>query len=338
MKTKNMKTKKLKIPYSLVLAALFAVALGLIAFSSQRISNGNLIVETAIANLKDIQSFEAVFSLTTVGLGTASGDNLSIGAMDIVATTTLNTINKEKQVYVVLSGDVVSDEMPEIPFNFALEMFLMPQSKLYLRLNEIPAILSAFLNQDMLNSLANVWVYFDLTADGANTETLTKNFTKDAGKLFKGQSFFIVEQDMGIEGVRGQSMHHLKVNLNKETLKKIIPKYVELANKYASTESKQAVESQMQELVKVAPQAIDGFWDETGGIVFDVWLSEDDMYLRRIEVVKTIAEFSFALTLEINKIGEAFLLEAPSDAKTFEEIFAGFGDVNNLAPVVPVEN
>ena len=298
-------------------------------------------IEQALNNLLKANSlkYEGIFEIKTEQ--TVAEEAASIG-INLGYSGALDVSDKENIKGSCLIG--LQLQSPEYDFETDLEIRGIGQD-LYLKIGSLPSlagILPPLFDETVIESvvalLENQW--FKISEEtitnitGAEeTEALnkqeTEQFLNDLQGIISGHNFFVIEQELGKETLRGIETNRYKASLSKKALKQAIPEYLELAENYLSAEQKAAYQQELNKALTELPQAIDDAWLEIGGIEFEVWIAQTDNTLRKIKFERKIEQVesingsaNIKLELEFLDLNKSVSIEIPADAKDIEEVLA----------------
>ena len=201
----------------------------------------------------------------------------------------------------------------------------------YLKLNTLPSILPLGLD---LSSFKGKWFKLDLlmlkqALSQPETESLSKEqrdkILEEASRALKENPVFIIKE------IKEDSF---LVEVDKEGLKKLAPTFLENMKKYIAQENLGTYENSLNQALVDFPQKVDDFWQETGGVEFEVWL--DKGYLSKIkwqkiidvsehltpEIESKIKGGDIDLTIEIalSNFNKSFSIQAPAESTPLEEM------------------
>ena len=201
----------------------------------------------------------------------------------------------------------------------------------YLKLNTLPSVLPLGID---LSSFKGKWFSVDLAMlkqalSQPETEGLTKGqrdkILKEALNTLKENPIFIVKE---------AKKDSFIVEIDKEGLKKLAPAFLESMKKYIDPQNLATYQSSIDNALVNFPQQVDDFWQQTGGIEFEVWL--DKGYLSKIKWQKVV-DISKSLTPEIeskikggkidlsieialSNFNKSFDIQAPTDSTPLEDL------------------
>ncbi|MDP2951167.1 MAG: hypothetical protein Q8N55_02160, partial [bacterium] len=155
---------------------------------------------------------------------------------------------------------------------------ILDNNGFYLKLNTLPSVLPLGLD---LSSFKGKWFSVDLemlkqALSQPETEALTKEqrsqILEEALSTLKENPVFIIKETKDESFI---------VEIDKEGLKKLAPAFLENMKKYIDSENLNTYQSSIDKALANFPQQVDEFWQQTGGVEFEVWL--DKGYLSKIK-------------------------------------------------------
>ncbi|MCG2689921.1 hypothetical protein L6252_01415 [Candidatus Parcubacteria bacterium] len=208
---------------------------------------------------------------------------------------------------------------------------ILDNNGFYLKLNTLPSVLPLGID---LSSFKGKWFSVDLAMlkqalSQPETEALSKEqrdqLLKEALNVLEENPIFIIKETKEDSFI---------VEIDKEGLKKLAPAFLESMKKYIDPQNLQTYQSSIDKALANFPQQVDDFWQETGGIEFEVWL--DKGYLSKVkwqkvidvskgltpEIESKIKGGNIDLTIEIvlSNFNKSFDIQAPADSTPLEEI------------------
>lgn len=233
-------------------------------------------------------------------------------------------------------------------FSAGAELKIFPDS-LYLKINSLPA----FLMLDPSGDIQNKWFKVDLaklkeaqkeTVDQLNPDQ-QKQLLRDIKDLVSGRKIFVLQDNLGREKLEKISANHYLVSLDKETLKKLVPDFFQMMEKYVPESERDSYNKNMRELLKNLPEQIDLLWQQTGGLTFDIWIA--DGYMVKFKWSKTFdlsnyeqlkekiegGKVSVLLDINYSDFNKPVDIQEPKDAKSIEDMLdlSSFGAATNKA-------
>ncbi|MDI6882850.1 MAG: hypothetical protein QMC93_00005 [Patescibacteria group bacterium] len=195
-------------------------------------------------------------------------------------------------------------------------------------------------------SLEGQWIKIDPKKLGELTGQKTQNLNEeekeklfqDLKNLLQGKKIFLIKKNLGKEKTEEVKTYHFIITFNKEELKKLIPEFFRVIEKYVSEEEKTTYQESLDKFLTDFPQRFDEIYQKIGGIDFEVWIGESDFYLIKIKAEKELKLEEFLE--EVKKIeGEGvnlkiifeakfsefngkFEIEIPEDFKSIEELLS----------------
>jgi len=202
------------------------------------------------------------------------------------------------------------------------------KDEIYLKITSLPTI--PFLSGLDLSKIKGQW-YKISSADiekvsGNKTEEENKKILKDLGNLIKGKKIFNIEKNLGEEKVGDTKATHYKVSLDKNSVKKLTPKFLEIMKEYIPENQKVEYEKNLKEFMKDFSKNFDEAWDNNAPFSFDLW---SDGLVRRIKFGKkfTYPEtngsdiFGINIDLYFSDFNKKFDITIPKESKPIEDIF-----------------
>ncbi len=114
-----------------------------------------------------------------------------------------------------------------------------------------------------------------------------------------------------------------------------MPQYVDLVKKYLPEEQRVAYQEEVDNNLVELPETIDQIWEETGGLTFEVWISEEDGYLERFKYQSELTEQvegSFELEVSFSGLNQQQNIKAPDSALPLDEFFSSIIPQDIIAP------
>ncbi len=317
-----------------ILSALGIVVLGgVIALASDSwnpswdpfIESGN-VVERALSKTLKTKSLSAdlLVKLAADLEGVEGNQTMSVEAdlkEDISLKEDLSQAKGMLDVLVLTEGASLSANLENI----------LDNNGFYLKLNTLPSVLPLGLD---LASFKGKWFSVDLAMikqalSQPETETLTKEqrnkILEEALSTLKENPIFIIKETKEDSFI---------IEIDKEGLKKLAPVFLEKMKKYIDPENLQTYQSSIDNALANFPQQVDEFWQQTGGVEFEVWL--DKGYLSKIKWQKTIdvsksltpeieskikgGNIDFTIELALSNFNKNFDIQAPADSTPLEEM------------------
>lgn len=215
--------------------------------------------------------------------------------------------------------------------------------EIYLKIKTLPAFLPL---GESIAEVKNQWIKIDTgklreLAQSPAIPTVDDSQAKETlvslRELIKGKKMFEVKKDLGEEQSEGETLHRYLVGLNKETVKKLIPEFLEMMQKNIPAERKQEYENGLKGFSEKFPQKFEEIWRNFKGISFDIWTASDST-LKKFRWAKELDLTSFKELKDkikqgrVNLIFEAkfsefdkkFDIEEPKESKPLEEILPQF--------------
>ncbi len=180
---------------------------------------------------------------------------------------------------------------------------------LYFRLTQVPKVKAAD-----LSNLKDNWYKFDFGAFGLGNQLgadeksgLDEAKKKKIQKLVAKTDFFEVISDNGIDMLDNITVHHYKVKINKSEVRKFFQETAEIM------EERKLTELEIGELEKNLED-----WSKLEG---QVWVGQNDWYLRRLEVATQAEAGSDALhydiALELTDFNNKVSISKPGNVREF---------------------
>ncbi|MCX6790734.1 MAG: hypothetical protein NTV62_00895 [Candidatus Gribaldobacteria bacterium] len=301
-------------------------------------TKANALIESAIQNTMESNAFkfqtQATVNLSGIVNVATAGDSSSapqtILNFALVATGFLDQADKNNTKQDIVAQAVLETGGTKMVGDAELRVF---GEKTYLLINALPTIFGD------LSSLKGQWIYLDksLFQQNDSNQLSGEQYQKLAQELvtlLKGQGLFGIKKTLDDEDVKGQTAKHYLVYLNKQAVKRVAPNFFKLAAKYLPETERKDYESNLTKLNQELPRAIEDFWKITGGINFDLWISngklvqvkwEKELDLSNLEELKNDvqqAKTNLNLSLVYFDFGQKVLVEKPVGAKTLEELSA----------------
>jgi len=155
-------------------------------------------------------------------------------------------------------------------------------------------------------------------------KVMAKEIQEKIKKLLKENKIYLVKKELPDEKVGEIKVYHYLVNLNKETLIKIIPEIAKMVEQTMLQEYGFSFTIEEKELEEKIKEIL----DKVGEIKGDIWIGKKDYLLYRIKGEKSIDLSKFKekgtilinLNLENSKFNQPMKIEAPQEYKDLSEI------------------
>jgi hypothetical protein len=282
-----------------------------------------MVLKKALSSMRDVKSlsFEAKLDMSIGSDDTGSGsDSLDLFGSFLEDTPT--------QIILDAVGDVdrMDLENPKTRVNVAIYAgselgtaeadFVSMNKELYFRINDVPLVLSMFLDTD---NIKNQWIHYSLGKSDRffdDDEGASEDDDFEDVILKEGYKALEVKEDYGIEELDGVKVYHFKVGYNKEEL-------ILLAQKINETKSNKDV------INDALSDMDDEDWDEIADDDYEVWIEKKNYYLRKLEMTSESeegAEFKYDIVfkVELSNFNKELNIEEPVDAIEVEDFLGSF--------------
>lgn len=225
---------------------------------------------------------------------------------------------------------------------------------IYFKIDTLPAIPLAFLNQDLINNVKGQWIKMtpqDLQATSTMDQQKTQAILNQILALMVKENIFKIEKNLGDEKIKAGNCSHYLVSVDKEGVKAIVPQFLSLAGEQLSGEEKVQYQQKVETLTENLSQNIDMVWQKIKGIELEIWVEKQGGKLAKIKFEREIkgeelqsfltnytatltddkktqmeqALSQTTLTIKLENeyfdFGKSVNIEAPETFKSFQEVF-----------------
>jgi len=280
--------------------------------------NMNLGLSGAAFNEQAIDSLELILDFA---VDKKEEDNIKTqGAIDLV-------VRENRENMAATSSKAESEES-----RFSFELAYI-NKLLYLKVLSLGFIdaLSG-LSPELTEMLIGQWIEIDIDQIkallGAAPEEEeagpdTSAIINDFKKLVEGKKFFLIKEESEEEG-----MKVYLAELDKEAVKKFIPEFLAMMQKYVPAEQKTQYQENMEQALAEFEANLDQAWAEAGGVEFTAFI--EGKWLRRLAYQKAAPEMNTNLTVDFADFNQDFSLAAPADALTLEDLLMSQFNLDDL--------
>ena len=220
---------------------------------------------------------------------------------------------------------------------------------IYLKITTLPYLPLSGLD---LEEIKNQWIKIDMEKlkEMSPEEEITldkeaeKKFFEDLKNLLTGKEVFKVKKNFGEEELDGVKVNHYSTEVNKETLKVLIPEILKLTKKYIPTEEQATYEQDLEKFLEDFSDNFEQAWGNLEPLEFDFWIGKDN-FLRRLKFEKEI-EYNSLETEELEKVklkvdlklsdfNEKVKIEIPENFKSIEEFLTTSTDMSEEEYYLP---
>lgn len=221
--------------------------------------------------------------------------------------------------------------------------------ELYLKINQLPAIVYALLNEELLNSLTGQWIRVEQETlkeftgfavdSNPENEAISQAFINDLKNLAFSSPLLIIEKELSSEN---QAKHYL-TSVSKEGVKTLLSGYFDLIkNHFPEIYNQQLSSANLEQTMNELPQKIDEFWPKISPLQAEIWISREDSRLTKFSLEKEFKPSDFdsstsatgkvliSFDLELYDFDQPLQIEKPNDYLEIEEVLGPL--MTSIAP------
>lgn len=337
---------KIFIPSIIVLAILFLVG-GLLGtktwnpFGNVKQSGG--VIEKSLENLLAADSYK-YNGLASVAIAAPKDLGVPGGKANIGLDWQASFDGKDKENWKSLVDLALSFNMEGTSMTATGQVMALAND-IYFKLDTLPALPLAFLNQDLINSVKGQWIKIntqDLSATSTMDQQKAQALLNQVLALMAKESIFNIEKDLGEEFLKAGNCSHYLVSINKEGVKRLVPEFLSLAGEQLSGQEKIQYEQNVTNLTRDFSENVDTLWQKViKGIEMEIWIEKQGSKLAKVKFEREIKGeelqsflASYIATLDNDKKAsmEAALSETTLTIKFENEYFDFSKSVGIQAP------
>jgi len=265
------------------------------------------------------------------------GGSLSIK----IAGNADNSINDYLKSEGVLDVDMFDRETD---ISLSIDFITIDQT-FYLKLTELAGLSEPNMSWEIdafLGMIENQWIELDqenfenisgmfgLEYQPQMPEEEQRELANKLLDLLAGKRFYVVKEELEDTKIGGRDMYHYLITVDRDTIKELIPDFMEIViDYYLTVDPEMFPEEKREEFEQELNYQAEEFFDRIGEIDFEVWIGQKDKYLYRVKFEKGIdlsglvgSKGKFLINGEVNlsKFNQVMNVEPPEEFKTMEEI------------------
>ena len=265
-----------------------------------------------------------------------SETNITIGSevegqrLDVlfnIEEDTDRTDPKNSKSDIKLNGELGMEGMS---FSFGMEIKVLGQKDIYLKVTTIPAIPVLGMLGINLDELKDQWIKIDteyLESVPDENEEMVKQLTE----LFVGKKILIVQEKFADEKINNINCYHYSVLLDKNELANIMPEMFSIIMQ-DNLSLEQLSEVEKEEMLNEMITNFDGFMNGIGDINFEVWIGKKDKLLYQLNLEKEIntnelygvdayGNIDIGFKMNFSEFNQEISISAPEEFKSLDEVF-----------------
>lgn len=336
----------IKIIVPIILVAVLGAGIGLLASQVWNpdwdpfIESGDRIIEKSIEKLISKETGEYQAEIVLNGEQNTDTFAVLLNLSGVIDAKDEENLKMKNNIGIALSSS-------EADISANIELLALGEI-FYINLSSFSGASFLIFDESIIQGLTNKWIKIDLNEikqtlgleQDAETEqeleSKSRAFLKDLQKIAKNKTFFDIEKSFGQEQVEEETTEHYLVSINKESIKEIIPEYINLMKKYELADMQsQMTEQEIEKALTELPANIDSLWQQLGGISFEAWVSQSSGALKKLKFQRELKSSDFAeiaeqgiedtilsmnIVITFSNLGEPVTIVAPSTSQSIEDL------------------